>query len=244
MNKKFKEDSIMLKRLQGFIIGVIICSLAVGGIAHASPTTRTLQARFNNIRVVVDGTEIHPRDAAGNRVEPFIIDGTTYLPVRAVGDAVGKAVYWDGPNFTVYLGNMDGRLAHPTLRLQDATNITSLRRMQVAGSTDLTDNYGNRYGSAMGGASHIMGSPAVIEALMNMNYSSFKGTLYIRHGESSGASSTFTIVADGRTLYASPEMTKTSPPVMLDVNVTGYNHITLSITGNIQVFIGDAGFYQ
>ena len=37
-------------------------------------------------------------------VEPFIYNGTTYLPVRAVGDAIGKQVTWDGGSKTVYLG--------------------------------------------------------------------------------------------------------------------------------------------
>ena len=37
--------------------------------------------------------------------EPFIYNGTTYLPIRAVGEAVGKQVSWDGRTNTVYLGD-------------------------------------------------------------------------------------------------------------------------------------------
>ena len=37
--------------------------------------------------------------------EPFIYDGTTYLPVRAVGEAVGKTVGWDGKTNTVTLSS-------------------------------------------------------------------------------------------------------------------------------------------
>jgi len=235
LNRELKEDPIKLKRLQGFIIGVIICSLAAGGIAHASPTTRALQARFNNIRVVVDGTEIHPRDAAGNRVEPFIIDGTTYLPVRAVGDAVGKAVYWDGPPFTVYLGNMGGRLEHPTLRIADAVNIGA----RISTSGDLTDNYGNRYGTAV--------NVRQFETLLDMRYSRFKGTIYVPQGYSGNERAQFVIEGDGRVLYSSPDMTRTSRPVHIDVDVTGVNHFRMIITvgSNTNVTrLGDAGFYQ
>ena len=57
---------------------------------------------------MVDGIPIVPKDAKGNIVEPFIYEGTTYLPVRAVGEALGKAVTWDGATKTVYIGNVPG----------------------------------------------------------------------------------------------------------------------------------------
>ena len=40
-------------------------------------TQRQLTAHFNNIRVVVDGAVITPRDGQGNIVEPFVVDGTS-----------------------------------------------------------------------------------------------------------------------------------------------------------------------
>ena len=42
-------------------------------------------------------------DANGNYVEPFIIDGTTYLPVRGIASALGLNVGWDGATKTVLL---------------------------------------------------------------------------------------------------------------------------------------------
>ena len=53
------------------------------------------------------GRVFTPKDAAGNVVEPFIMNGTTYLPVRAVGEALGMSVNWDGNTHTVYLGDVD-----------------------------------------------------------------------------------------------------------------------------------------
>lgn len=57
----------------------------------------------NVVKIVIDGIEITPRDADGKRVDPIIIDGTTYLPVRAVAQALGKEVDWDGETKTVYI---------------------------------------------------------------------------------------------------------------------------------------------
>ena len=70
---------------------------------------KTLTAFFDNIRFVVDGELIIPKDDTGNEVEPFIVDGTTYLPVKTVGEAVGKQFTWDGNTSTVYLGAVPGQ---------------------------------------------------------------------------------------------------------------------------------------
>lgn len=72
--------------------------------AFAAETTKNVQIQFDNIQLVVDGVPITPKDANGSRIEPFIYNGTTYLPIRAVGEAVGKQVTWDGATKTVYLG--------------------------------------------------------------------------------------------------------------------------------------------
>ena len=72
--------------------------------ALAASGTRTLEVTYKDIKLVIDGQEIVPKDAAGNVVEPFQANGTTYLPVRAIGEALGKEVTWDGSTNTVYVG--------------------------------------------------------------------------------------------------------------------------------------------
>lgn len=61
------------------------------------------------IRLVVDGKEVTPKDPNGNVVEPFASNGTTYLPVRAVSEALGKEVTWDGDTATIYVGEVPGQ---------------------------------------------------------------------------------------------------------------------------------------
>ena len=78
-------------------------------------------------RIVVDRNELHPVDSDGNAVEPMIYNGTTYLPVRAIASAVGKAAYWDGPTYTVYLGDMNGTLEYPTEMLVNMTSIDVIK---------------------------------------------------------------------------------------------------------------------
>ena len=58
------------------------------------------------ISVVIDGTKIEPVDVNGNPTDPFAIDGTTYLPVRAVAEALNFDVSWDDATRTVVIGEV------------------------------------------------------------------------------------------------------------------------------------------
>ncbi|NTV89380.1 MAG: copper amine oxidase N-terminal domain-containing protein, partial [Clostridiales bacterium] len=40
-------------------------------------------------------------DSGGNKIQPFIKDGTTYLPLRAFSEALGLNVNWDSEKNTV-----------------------------------------------------------------------------------------------------------------------------------------------
>lgn len=93
-------------RLHDIVLGMVIMALVMGLAmpALASNVGKTLYANYMDIKLVIDGVEVVPKDAGGNIVEPFVVDGTTYLPVRAVGEALGKEVTWDGNTKTVYVG--------------------------------------------------------------------------------------------------------------------------------------------
>ncbi len=91
-------------KIKGFVSGLCVALVISSGTVFADSLSKTVTAVYNNIKIVIDGKEITPKDANGNTVEPFIIDGTTYLPVRAVSEALGKEVDWDGTSNTVYIG--------------------------------------------------------------------------------------------------------------------------------------------
>lgn len=83
------------------IIIVIVSALVLTVSASTGTVQRTLS--YNDIKITLDGQEITPLDANGNSVEPFIIDGTTYLPVRGIASAMGLDVNWDQTSKTVQL---------------------------------------------------------------------------------------------------------------------------------------------
>jgi hypothetical protein len=89
-------------KLIGFTLGVIVGAMFFGSVAlAASSETRALSAIFRGIRIEIDQTQFIPNDVHGNEVEPFIVDGTTYLPIRAIAEAFDKEVLWDGDANTV-----------------------------------------------------------------------------------------------------------------------------------------------
>ena len=66
------------------------------------------------INIYVDGLPFTPTDSLGNEVFPFMTNGTTYLPVRALANAYGIGIDWDNREKAVLL-NID------TIRVQNNT---------------------------------------------------------------------------------------------------------------------------
>ncbi|MCC8160608.1 MAG: hypothetical protein LIO53_04725 [Oscillospiraceae bacterium] len=93
----------MKKRLQTFTAGIVVGVLCAGGAVYAKSKTETIEVTYDNIKVYKDNVLCELKDANGSTIEPFIYNGTTYMPVRGVASAVGMNVTWDGTNKGVYL---------------------------------------------------------------------------------------------------------------------------------------------
>jgi len=129
-----------LNNLKWFSLGLAICLLLTTTIVPASAafTQRQATLLFDNIRVTLDGQEIIPRDAVGNVVEPFIIDGTTYLPVRGIASALGLDVNWEASTRTVILRTGQAPTPPPnTPQSHDWGNSSNDRIVWLANSTSL-----------------------------------------------------------------------------------------------------------
>lgn len=95
----------MKGNFRSFVAGCVMTAALVGivGTAGATVGRKTVEVDYNNIKVTMDGQAVALVDANGSTVEPFAIAGTTYLPVRAVSDALGLEVGWDAATSTVTL---------------------------------------------------------------------------------------------------------------------------------------------
>jgi len=97
------EVKIRISKRTLCIILSCILIFSITGSVSATVAKKNLALTYNNIKIKVNGTAITPTDASGNAVEPFVINGTTYLPVRAVANAMGMNVSWNAENCTVSL---------------------------------------------------------------------------------------------------------------------------------------------
>ncbi len=86
--------------------GFALCLFLLCGtvLAAASVGYKQINVAYDDVKLVVDGIKVTPKDVNGKIVDPFIYEGTTYVPIRAVGEALGKTVSWDGTTKTVYIG--------------------------------------------------------------------------------------------------------------------------------------------
>lgn len=92
----------MKKFVSLVLVFCLLLSLGITAFA-AELTTKQAELYYREIKILLDGRELIPQDVNGNSTEPFIIEGTTYLPVRAVAGALGLGVAWDNASSTISL---------------------------------------------------------------------------------------------------------------------------------------------
>lgn len=78
----------------GFIIGAIFFS----GVSYAATGSVKIDALFG-VKIFQGGI-----DKTSTNNKPFIANGSTYLPVRAVADLLDVPIEWDGKNNAVIIG--------------------------------------------------------------------------------------------------------------------------------------------
>ena len=140
-----KNSKIMKRSLAALGLAGLLATTAV---AASTVTTKMIEANYMGIKIVVDGVAVTPKDANGKVVEPFASEGTTYLPVRAIGEALGKEVTWDGATSTVYVGQVPG---------QETNWMKELPPYQTNHDTDLYDGSDPHEFFTVSGIDHTAG---------------------------------------------------------------------------------------
>ncbi len=213
----------MKKRVQVLSVGLLICTLITSGTVFAKNLTEKIDVIYNNIKILIDGKEYTPTDANGNTVEPFIYNGTTYLPVRAIANAFDKEVGWNPENMTVSLGSQKFdwlyKLSYVDHQIDSCSNSTFT----------LQDNGIKLYQSG-GGVWHeydVFPSQMVAYRL-DGNYTSFKAKLYNRTSNGAGAKITF--YGDGKKiLHSVPALSSESQEIDVDIDLTGQSILYIEV---------------
>jgi len=213
----------MKKRIQGIIIGLFIVGLLAGMSIWVWGWigTENIPVTYSDIKLVIDDVLIIPKDANGKIVEPFIYNGTTYLPVRAVGEAFGKSVDWDGENGRVFIG---GRFD----KLYKEVPLYNKAYVEVGNSSGFkaTGNDTSNTIALSGNASS--GFPNYVVYPINRTATKFRATLMPNDGI------LYKIYGDETLLYTSPFITSNCTPIPIEIDVSKYLQLKIECTGTIQ----------
>jgi hypothetical protein len=93
-----------------FVSSIVAASLLFGSVGvFAATGIEKIQAYLNHdIKFKVNGAAWTPKDADGNKLAPVIYEGSSYLPARAVAEAIGAQVKWDNDTQTIAITSGSG----------------------------------------------------------------------------------------------------------------------------------------
>ena len=89
-----------------------LASCMVVGAAAVNGLPQSVTATFRpDVTLQVNGTAYTIRDTNGNEVAPLLYNGTTYVPLATLGQALGVQVSWDAATQTVVVTDQGGQAA-------------------------------------------------------------------------------------------------------------------------------------
>lgn len=206
------------RTVRTFLAGVLVTLLVVAMIPPALAAAGKTITVYPGISIYIDDQKLEPKDANGKPVEVFTYNGTTYLPVRAIAEALGKNVQWDGKTQSVYLGQ-HGAASTPTVWLTQMDYFAGDQYIKTADKDQ--DNTG---------ATHYNCFTNSFDRtyVLNGQYSRLSGVLYQRYERRSektwGSDLNYLeIYGDGELLYSKTFESGTTGimPIPFDVDVSG-----------------------
>lgn len=219
------------------LAAVMVLSLALPAFAAYSKKITV----YPGVKIYVDDAKLNPTDVNGNTVEVFIYNGTTYLPVRAVSEALGEVVQWDGVTNSVYIGKHTGDkpaawltdLDYFTKSIIDEINCTTKDNLGTEHKHSIT--FGYRYGGS---------NDYSIVYQLNKQYSQLTGQFYQQYYYRADDHSTaMEIYGDGELLWKG-DAGGGMEPAIIDADITGVQKLEIKLYGDAyDTALGDLGLW-
>ena len=239
------------RTVRTFLAGVLVTLLVVAMIPPALAAAGKTITVYPGISIYIDDQKLDAKDANGKPVEVFTYNGTTYLPVRAIAEALGKNVTWDGKTQSVYLGKHG--TTQPTIWLTKMDHFAGNSYVSTADKEQ--DNTG---------ATHYNCFTNSFDRtyVLNGQYSRLSGVLYQRYERRSEEAGTgpkgeyLEIYGDGDLLYSKTfEYRETGiMPIPFDVDVSGVLRLQVKLksTWDLSAYtsyydllgLGDVGLWK
>ncbi|WP_127584410.1 lamin tail domain-containing protein [Paenibacillus koleovorans] len=242
--------------IKGFVLGVCTTLLLLGAtVAYAAESTQ-IEVYFKNLRYMFDGVEKKTSDLKG-----FIYEGSTYVPLRFVGESLGKEVSWQEETQTIWIGEQPLITPAPTTTPAPATRGVSLTSLTVskqdeASSLAVNSWSGGGFNTAASKSFNIKGQEYKTGLGVYLNHTPYPP--YIRTGGTaqfqlegkytrlhavvgaaastskpeSVAAGTLTIIGDGKELQTIFPIVTGQDAQQLDVDITGVQELRIQFNSS------------
>lgn len=184
---------------------------------------------YDNVKVVVDGRQIQfGKDSKGKQIEPFIYNGTTYLPLRAVAEAVGKQVQWDANTKTAFLGDGTVNTGEVNVALTEIMEPFSKDKVRVISKNSNTKTIslaGNDYNNGLIFETFSVSQDARANFNLEGKYTNLTGLLGLEKLDSTVK---VDFIGDGN-LLQSFDIVGGQLPANINLNVTGVRLLEIKV---------------
>ena len=109
----------MKKRIIATCVAAVLC---LGAASAAQNYKQSITVEYG-IDLLVNGQQMTLRDPNGQQVNPFVYDGTTYVPLRAVSEILGAKIGYDA---TKNIASVDERQSDADARLEAAYYLSQI----------------------------------------------------------------------------------------------------------------------
>jgi hypothetical protein len=93
-----------MKKIAVSLLATATLGMGIGIGAYAQSNIETIQAFINHeIKFTLNGQTWAPKDPDGKQLSPIIYEGSSYVPLRAVGEVSGLKVNWNDATKTIEL---------------------------------------------------------------------------------------------------------------------------------------------
>lgn len=221
------------EKLKSFLAGVCVTAILAGTVTVFA---EKIDVVMSGIKVYWDGIEKTLTDANGNKVEPMIYNGTTYVPVRAMANLLGKEVNWNQQEQAVIVGDMPVAESTPLSEMNDNISYTSTVYDLRTANTETFELKNDEYKVN----NVLLGNEGYgyITYILEGNYTRFVGKAIAPYHEigSNGYAEIefYSVTNDGEgTLIKEYEIKQGEEAIDIDVNTTGVVNLRIVLDHNL-----------
>lgn len=210
----------MKKEIKSFISGVLVttCLFISVSTVSAKSGTETIKVTYNNIKMYLNGNQI------SSTVEPFQINGTTYVPLRVVSDSLGVDISWDSSTNSIYMNTIGTGKPYPMeemSQIQGTWKYTSAKYPSPTFGKIINPSKRYLVGIGYADSSAKISNPIVYD--LNSKYEKFTGTF--SNDDAWGGKYSMRVYGDERLLYESPNPVEVGAKVPVELDVKGVSKL-------------------